>query len=261
MLHLSQLLLPIAFVLVASAWWFMSTQPRAEQMLLLALGIFAAQWIGGIALIELTRLNLPTFDGYIYKIDNLFGQPSFFLGRAIWRHPLLLELLNAAYQAIMPAVAIILGLHIWRRLDETRWAIYAFLLNFAVAPVLYTILPVCGPRYAFSSYPLAPLAFSAHLLHLHAPPNGLPSVHLSTALLILWFSRSLPVGRWLAAIYLLCMVVATLGSGEHYLFDLLCAIVYAACIIAVAWRLVKRRRHELHVRGVGVIRGQQDADC
>jgi membrane-associated phospholipid phosphatase len=67
-----------------------------------------------------------------------------------------------------------------------------------------------------------------------AAPNGVPSVHASTALLVLWFSRSWTpffISGW---IFLALTALATLGSGQHYLFDLFCAVPYAALVIWIS---------------------------
>jgi membrane-associated phospholipid phosphatase len=58
-------------------------------------------------------------------------------------------------------------------------------------------------------------------------PNGIPSVHASTALLVLWFLRRWWWGRISGVVFLILTIFATLGSGEHYLFDLFCALRYA----------------------------------
>jgi hypothetical protein len=37
-----------------------------------------------------------------------------------------------------------------------------------------------------------------------------------------------------AWIYLVCTILATLGSGEHYLFDLACAVPYSVMVVLAA---------------------------
>jgi membrane-associated phospholipid phosphatase len=56
---------------------------------------------------------------------------------------------------------------------------------------------------------------------------------MSSALLIFWFLMPWPWGRAIGGIYLGLMVLATLGSGQHYLFDLICAVPYATLVIWV----------------------------
>lgn len=69
------------------------------------------------------------------------------------------------------------------------------------------------------------------MLQINAAPNGVPSVHMSTALLVVWFSRKSRAGLAIASVYLLLIVVATLASGQHYAVDLLAAVPYASGIV------------------------------
>jgi len=71
-----------------------------------------------------------------------------------------------------------------------------------------------------------------HLIALSAAPNGMPSIHTSTALLLLWFGRHWLLSRWLGCLYLVLIIAATLAGGQHYFMDLLAAVPYAA---AVGW--------------------------
>jgi membrane-associated phospholipid phosphatase len=116
--------------------------------------------------------------------------------------------------------------------SETIRLIETFLLNLIAAVPLYLIFPVCGPGFAFPSYPALPqMPLIPHMIAINAAPNGVPSVHTSTALLILWFMWRWPWGRIAASGYLALIVLATLGGGQHYLFDLICAIPYTALIL------------------------------
>ncbi len=65
----------------------------------------------------------------------------------------------------------------------------------------------------------------------------MPSIHFSTALLIFWYSRKLPYGRWIGVAYLLLTAVSTLSSGEHYVLDLAAAVPYAIAVHALGTRL------------------------
>jgi hypothetical protein len=237
-IRIAQIAFPPTFMLAALLRWLLrpADRGRSEQLLWLALGVFMGQWAGGLALMQLTRWNLPTYDEYIYRLDGLLGfQPSFALGRILIPQTRVMYVLDVVYECLLLYATIVIALHIWRGLERTREVVYAFILNFLLAPFLYALLPVCGPGYAFNGlYPFVQPVFVAQRMHIHAPPNGIPSVHLSTALLALWFSRGMPVGRWVAWLYLVCTILATLGSGEHYLFDLACAVPYSFLVVLTA---------------------------
>jgi len=111
-----------------------------------------------------------------------------------------------------------------------------FALNMILAVPIYFLLPVCGPRYVFKAFPSDADSQIPHPVFLSYPPNGIPSVHFSTALLIFWFLRRWKMGRIFGAVFLLLTFLATLGLGEHYLFDLIVAVPYTFGIYRLASR-------------------------
>jgi membrane-associated phospholipid phosphatase len=122
-----------------------------------------------------------------------------------------------------------------------------FLLNLFAALPIYLLFPVCGPAFAFPSFPALPLAgLVPHLLAISAAPNGVPSVHMSSALLVLWFLRRWPWGRAIGGVYAALIVLSTLASGQHYLFDLLCAVPYTAAVVWAVDRFAARSAASQH---------------
>jgi hypothetical protein len=66
------------------------------------------------------------------------------------------------------------------------------------------------------------------------PRNGVPSLHMTWAVLMWWSCRRLP--RWtqvLGAVYVLITLMDTLGTGEHYAFDLIVAFPFALSMEAL----------------------------
>ena len=171
-------------------------------------------------------------DLYVYRMDGLLGfQPSFVLGRLVADHLSLMILLKLLYELLPVVIAVVFGGYLWYRSAEAMSMVPVFVLNLALSVPFYLIFPVSGPAYAFPNYPALPTGpVIPHPIPLSAPPNGVPSIHFSSALLIFWYARKLPLGRWMGGAYLLFMAAATMGSGEHYLFDLLMALPYAAMI-------------------------------
>lgn len=106
----------------------------------------------------------------------------------------------------------------------------AFVLNLLLSLPSYLLFRVCGPSYAFPSFPALPSGpVVPHPVFLTAPPNGIRSIHFSMALLF-WYGRKLPFGCWITGIYLLLTAIATTASGEHYVFALVVAVPYAILI-------------------------------
>jgi len=112
--------------------------------------------------------------------------------------------------------------------------VWAFVINLLVSPVFYLLVPVCGRRFAFPMFPLDPGHVVPHMVRIDATPDGMPSLHLSTALLTVWFSRRNRAGFVLAMVYLLLIVVSALASGQHYGVNLVAAIPYTSGIIRLA---------------------------
>src|SRR5262249_48258884 len=61
-----------------------------------------------------------------------------------------------------------------------------------------------------------------------------PSLHTAGALMLWWHALSLPWWvRGLTGYYLVFTVLATLGSGAHYAFDLILAVPFALAVRAI----------------------------
>ena len=226
------------FVLAVAVRWFLvpSDDRRSEYLLLFSIFTLimapAAQAIAG----SLSLLRPMKMDLYAYVADGSLGQPAFVLGRMAGPHEWLKVLLQVAYGLLPVAVIAVFTCHILRRSAEVRTIVWAFVINLVAAPLFYVLVPVCGPVFAFSRFPMSPGHVIPHMIRIDAAPNGIPSVHMSTALLIAWFSRKSRVALAGAIAYVLVMVAATLASGQHYGVDLVAAIPYAAGVVWLAKR-------------------------
>lgn len=215
---------------------------------LIMLPATAACWSVTVWLSQLVPLKL---DQYIYCIDSIFGEPSFTLGRYFIQHPLFGIITTKAYDTLPCAILITFSAYLWTRPKlEVLYVMRAILLDFILALPIYLLIPVCGPKYAFTSFPFGnPTHLVPHAILLTAAPNGIPSVHMTTALLLFFFLRRWNWGGIFGFIYLLLNILATLGSGEHYLLDLIAAIPYAALILYLArypWSPSITRRGAAH---------------
>jgi hypothetical protein len=123
------------------------------------------------------------------------------------------------------------------------------------------MIPVCGPRFAFPDFPSEPAALNAGDLRLLALPtnverNGVPSLHFAWALLVWWnLRRRSKSYRLFTGGFLAATGVATLGTGEHYLVDLIVAVPFALALQAlfIAPPTVSRERRWVAVAiGVGL---------
>ncbi len=63
----------------------------------------------------------------------------------------------------------------------------------------------------------------------------MPSLHMAWALLVWWYSRGLSWWeRSIALLFLVFTLLATLGTGEHYLIDLIVAFPFALLIESIS---------------------------
>lgn len=166
---------------------FLATAGLSMPMAMISVSI--VKWMG--------TLPLPKLDLYIFRIDGLLGfQPSFALGQIVQPHLWMVATLLCAYRALVPVAVLVCAFYIWHcTANETSALLRTFVLNFFLAPAFYFLVPVCGPAYAFPDFPFnVPHGIMPHTVSILAPPNGVPSVHMSTALLIVWFSLALDGG-------------------------------------------------------------------
>src|SRR5580698_6312830 len=187
------------------------------------------------------------YDLFVYRFDLALGEPSFRLGGMLLTHFWGVWIVNFAYGLLSAAVMALLMGYAWRPEPELRTVVLALLLNFVVAPILYLIFPVSGPQFAFAGFPHRPAVIAPHVIHLASAPNGVPSVHFSTALLIWWYARRWTTGRFAALIYLFLTVLSTLASGQHYTFDLIWAFPYALAMAVLAQRFAPTRPGDSYV--------------
>ena len=198
----------------------------------------------------LSKLRPYKVDEYIFKIDGLLGfQPSFAIGRLLVNWNWLKLASITAYNLLPCTVVGIFSIYLWQKSqDEALVMGRTFILNLFLAVPFYLLFPASGPVYAFLGFPfMQPGHFVPHAILLSAPPNCIPSVHTSTALLILWFSRQWRLGSMVSTVYLALIVTATLGTGEHYFFDLIVAIPYSAFVLWIdqlVWKPQEQQKNQ-----------------
>jgi hypothetical protein len=245
----------VGFVFVLAVAWRWFAVPgdarRSEYLLLIAIFTLilspAAQAIAD----SLSRARPMKLDLYAYAADGYLGQPAFVLGRVVAPHVWAKVLLNVVYGLLPMAVIFAFTGHILRRSADVRVMVWAFVLNLLIAPLIYLLVPVCGPQFAFPRFPLDPGSVIPHMMGIDAAPNGIPSVHTSTALLVVWFSRRSRAGLIAAMLYLVLIGAACLASGQHYGVDLVAAVPYAAGVLWLARVVAARQR----VLSAEVVRG------
>jgi membrane-associated phospholipid phosphatase len=121
-------------------------------------------------------------------------------------------------------------------IDRSRTMLRAILIAGLLAFPLYIIVPACGPTYAFAGYPLHPIVPSGlAAVAFGTPRNCFPSLHVTWALVMMLNAQS-KAWRTVLLAYLIAVGFATVGTGEHYVIDVIAAVPFT---FAVQW-LVER---------------------
>jgi hypothetical protein len=213
------------------------------------------------------ELRPHTYDALAYAADGTFGfQVSFWMGRVFEAAPWLALTALVIYCTLPLAFMVILVLHLRGEpekgdrhlLPERPEGCFAqkvpvpffgldilpsFLFVAVSGFLMYLAFPLIGPLFAFGDdFPHHPRPVAEVLASPPAiaevPRNCMPSLHTAWALLIWWHAR--PLARWvrvLAGIYLGFTLLATLGYGAHYAFDVVVAfpstlVAQALCLSA-----------------------------
>jgi len=178
------------------------------------------------------------FDCHLYLIDKaLGGSPAFPAGRLVRGAPWVI--LRFIYDSL-PAVTVV---WYWMNLKRQngRVAFTAFAVNLLIGSCLYLIVPACGPAFAFENrFPLDPVGVSAQLIAVNASPNAIPSLHVSSAILLVVLAGRHAVVRFIAWVYLAGTAAATMVLGEHYLIDLVVAVPFACFAALIAQGQTRR---------------------
>jgi len=141
------------------------------------------------------------------------------------------------YQSMVPMMIVWYLLTRYRRSPGS--IILAYVAELVSGPLLYMIVPACGPIYAFGKQWLHPPAVAPEAVRLAGMPNAFPSLHIGTALVFLMFAP----GRILKAVALLFLAatcMATLSTGEHYVIDLISGLAFGVFVSAIGMRNFRR---------------------
>jgi hypothetical protein len=228
--------LPILFLLVLFLTWRWVTVPRdkgrVEYLLVLCLLVSPVCYLlMRKALAMLTDLCPMKYDLYAYEFGTWFGSPSFQMRAFALDHHWFMVLTKLTYDFVYLAIIGTVAAYLWLGTKkEARQVLNTFGLNLVMAPLIYILIPVAGPRYAFPDFPAYPAEMLAQPIFIAAAPKGIPALHLTMALLALWFLRRWWWGRVAGGIYTGLMILTVLANGEHYLLDVFGSLPYTAMI-------------------------------
>jgi len=252
-------LVTIGIVLLISAI-MMVRRPRDRKMqglFLSALFLMLVLFVDDVALTIATHATSIRYDEYVFCFDRVFGSPAFAMGRLFRRYAWFHDLSYVAY-VLAPSACLIVGavnFFLLKFEDGVRCVRTVFLACLLAYP-LFVVFPVAGPQYAFRTFPESiPANFVPHVVHLQSIPNGVPSVHMTLAILVLVFSKRWQLGRVLGSIFVLLTISSTMGLGEHYLFDLIVAVPYSRLVIYLGGYTLTSEHEHAEEQGKGILAG------
>jgi hypothetical protein len=177
------------------------------------------------------RATPETLDGVLHGMDRALGFDGFAVSRWLLRHPRLDALDWMAYLALPTAFALA-----WVA-ERSAEAAHAVLAGAVLCGPLYLLVPACGPKYAFAGWPWGDS--SAVPAPYAAPRNCMPSMHVAWAAVLALSARSWRT-RLLFGAFALATCVATIGTGEHYVVDVIGGLAFSVILRAASAAIGKR---------------------
>jgi PAP2 superfamily len=232
------------------AIWTEGEERRTTLLALIpGLLILASNHFAGYLHLWTEKAHPRAFDLYLYSFDSSLRVPiAFLLGQAFDKWHALANVSMVFYLGLPFTLAIVYAGQAVRLREKAISIFAAFLLAGPVGGVFYNLLPALGPVHLFGDgFPWHPLAAEqARRLLLEPIPlqglrNAIPSLHMGWTLMAWWYSRGL--SRWergIAFAFVVFTVLATMGTGEHYLIDLVAAfpfvlLLQALCAVSLGW--------------------------
>ena len=203
----------------------------------------------GIFLQESAGWHPLTLDGVLASVDRSFGvDPSAVAGILALRSSVLWWTCKLVYDSLPMVLCAVVAAR-WLRFgaSDRDNILIATVVAGAAAQLISQVVPACGPRFLWgSAFPMSAAHLSPSVDPSSISPaefrNAFPSLHMTGALFIAWSGR--PFGQLVRSLtwaYVAVTVVATMGSGEHYLVDLVVAAPFALAIrLAVRREQVRR---------------------
>jgi PAP2 superfamily len=211
----------------------------------------------GLNLLRMTEdPNTKVFDLYLLSFDTSLHVPvAFVMGQAFQKWVWLRLTGLLCYVGLFIPMAVVFAGQLVRNRQKALETLAAFMVAGPIGMFFYHLCPAVAAGHAFpDNFPWHPLSYDQGSRLFLEPiygaglRNAMPSLHMTWVLLAYWFSRGL--SRWERAVaffFATFTVVATMGTGEHYLIDLIVAFPFALmiqylCVFSLPWRNEQRLR-------------------
>jgi predicted membrane-bound spermidine synthase len=198
------------------------------------------------SVLDLTTLLHPiSLDAIAYHIDATFGfLPSVLVAKVYASHQWFAIVLKRCYDWIPGLFVILFALQIRQKQTPPADILFVWAVSIVACLFAYHLCPISGPHYLFgsafpNSMPDVSKLINEGTLATAAFRNGFPSMHMGACLMLVFNaryqkSRILNLLMYLATIL---TVLATLGTGEHYLIDLIVSFPFIVAIQSYCTRI------------------------
>ena len=174
------------------------------------------------------------YDHVLFNLDGALGLSAAAVARPLQGAPRVP--LIVVYQLMVPMMICWFLVTQYRNVRGS--VVLAYAAELVAGPLLYAMLPGCGPVYAFRAQWLHPPAVAAEATRLVGMPNAFPSLHIGTALVLVLFAP----GKWWRAVALAFLAgtgLATLSTGEHYIIDLVAGLAFGCFAASAGYRRMR----------------------
>lgn len=210
------------------------------QVYFLFIALFTLMSWATSSALDITKIIFPHVHDYnIYRIDAAFGNVTNSMMTWFNRtHAVLQIFISEMYAILGLLLFFVVALNIRYGYTEQYNILRVLIVPFGLAFVCYSIIPVSGPIYAFlseyypSNMPSTDTIEGGVKFLGPVPRNGMPSMHLTGALLIWLLTANLPKKIYFvfATFFVIATALATIVLGEHYLLDLVVALPFAGFV-------------------------------
>ncbi len=173
-----------------------------------------------------------TFDLYLYAFDCSLGVSPAPIVIGCWKTlPLLATVSTGTYALLLLFPPLYRAWAVHSGIGREPSVLRSFVIAGLLGIFFHQCCPATGPRYLF------PENFPAHLPSLSdlsigmtavaGARNAIPSLQVTWALLVWWSAWRLSWwARIVATLFLVFTILSALGSGEHYVVDLVVAVPF-----------------------------------
>lgn len=229
---LSAPFIELTALFLSIVWMVRNPKDKVRPLLVIALTVNLFYGILLSILMGAEGSLLPwKYDAILLRLDQALGVSTASLATLLqgaWHVPL-----ATVYQLMVPMM--IGWFLVARRSRLGGPLVLAYVAELVTGPLLYAIVPGCGPAYAMGSNWMHAAPPQPLLMRLAGMPNAFPSLHVATALVLVLFAP----GKWsrtVAVAFFAATVMATISTGEHYVIDLVPGLAFACYAAEIGMR-------------------------